>query len=56
MLITNSDWLQFIVNMLCAIAFSVIGYKFNTLTMEIKNLRNTIDCLQNYIDHLPRQK
>lgn len=55
-IITNPDWVQFIINILCAILFSVIGYKFNALTMEVKNLKNIIDCLQDYIERLPRQK
>lgn len=56
MAIMNHDLFQLIINILCAIAFSAIGYKFNTLTTEIKNLRNIIDCLKDYIEHLPRQK
>lgn len=56
MIITNPDWLQFVINILCVILFSAIGYKIKVLTVEIKNLKNTIDCLHNYNEHLPRQK
>lgn len=55
MIITNPDWFQFIINILCAILFSVIGYKINTLTTEIKNLKNRVDFLQDYINCLLHQ-
>ncbi len=56
MIITNIDWLQFVINILCGVAFFVVGCKFNSQDVEIKNLKNDIKLLQNYIEHLPRQK
>lgn len=56
MIITNPDWIQFVINILCAILFSAIGYKIKVLTVEIKNLKNRVDFLQDYINCLLHQE